>query len=375
LKISVIIPIYNVEKYLAECLDSCINQTLSDIEIICVNDKSPDSCAQILEKYQRNDSRIKVITHKKNRGLAEARNTGIINAKGEYLIFLDSDDMLTDCALEHLYNKAKNTNADIVFADYYTFYETLDSNYHKKAICNPSFIEFFSKFNEIFTLDDIYNQQDKEFLQKFLYDNIYTTCVWCKLFKTSVFKKNNILAPKLRCAEDFCMLKDYIYHSKIFSTINEVVMLYRKHENSFTSKKSSYVFSVFESYKHTIKMLKRTGYLNSEYTNIHKFYLDIYPAHYRFCPDSLIVKFWWRLHREIRKWNLKKINTNELTSAQKDILEFYGSCLPVFLFKTFSMLSKKPAFQKIEREFLKFFPYFLTYKKIGEINARLKEIK
>lgn len=113
-KISIIIPVYNVEKYLAECLDSCINQTLEDIEIICVDDCSPDNSIKILKEYQQKDSRIKIFRHKKNRNLGGARNTGIENATGEYICFVDSDDYIDTKACQILYNTIKELDVDLL---------------------------------------------------------------------------------------------------------------------------------------------------------------------------------------------------------------------------------------------------------------------
>lgn len=117
-KISIIIPVYNVEKYLAECLDSCINQTLKDIEIICVDDCSPDNSIKILEEYQQKDSRIKIIRHEKNRNLGGARNTGLENATGEYVWFVDSDDYIDTKACQILYGTIKKFDVDMLcFSD------------------------------------------------------------------------------------------------------------------------------------------------------------------------------------------------------------------------------------------------------------------
>ena len=113
-KISVIIPVYNVEKYLAECLDSCVNQTLRDIEIICVDDCSPDGSITILKKYAKKDSRIKIIRHETNMGLGAARNTGIANALGEYIWFVDSDDFIDMRACQILYDTACKNDADVL---------------------------------------------------------------------------------------------------------------------------------------------------------------------------------------------------------------------------------------------------------------------
>ena len=95
--ISIIVPVYNVEAYLPQCLDSLINQTYQDLEIICVNDGSTDGSLEILQKYQSKDKRIKVVSQK-NQGLSGARNTGISQATGEWIMFVDSDDyLLKDC--------------------------------------------------------------------------------------------------------------------------------------------------------------------------------------------------------------------------------------------------------------------------------------
>lgn len=111
-KVSVIVPIYNVEKYLARCLESLINQTLEDIEIICVNDGSTDNSADILTKFAEKDERIKVITQV-NSGLSEARNAGISASTGKFIAFLDSDDFVDLDFYEALYNSAIKNNCDI----------------------------------------------------------------------------------------------------------------------------------------------------------------------------------------------------------------------------------------------------------------------
>ena len=100
--ISIIIPIYNTEKYLEEWLQSIISQTYQKFEVICVNDASTDNSLKILEKYAQSDSRIKIINHKKNKGVATARNTGIKNTKSEYITFIDSDDKVAPTYLETL---------------------------------------------------------------------------------------------------------------------------------------------------------------------------------------------------------------------------------------------------------------------------------
>ena len=116
-KISIIVPVYNVEQYINRCIDSLLGQTLKDIEIILVDDGSPDQCPQICDEYARKDSRIKVI-HKKNNGLGYARNSGLELATGEYIAFVDSDDYVNINMYEKLYNETINNNFDIVYCGF-----------------------------------------------------------------------------------------------------------------------------------------------------------------------------------------------------------------------------------------------------------------
>lgn len=122
-KVSVIIPVYNVEKYLVECLDSVINQTLPDIEIICVNDGSTDLSPAVLSKYAQNDKRIKIL-NKENGGLSSARNAGLRIARGEYVCFLDSDDYIHWDALETLYAEASEKRLEVLSFLAETTYES-----------------------------------------------------------------------------------------------------------------------------------------------------------------------------------------------------------------------------------------------------------
>ncbi len=113
-KISIIVPCYNVEKYLARCLDSLIAQTFPDIEIICIDDKSTDRTLEILHSYAQHDNRITVIDFPENRGVAAARNIGLHRARGQYVGFIDPDDYIDADFYEKLYNKIESTNADLV---------------------------------------------------------------------------------------------------------------------------------------------------------------------------------------------------------------------------------------------------------------------
>ena len=128
-KVSVLVPVYNVERFLPRCLDSLIAQTLRDIEIVCVNDASPDRSAAILADYAARDPRIRIITKTANEGLMMARKTGYTDARGEYLCFCDSDDYMPADALESLYSEALSSGADITVGEMY-----LENNAHRHVL-------------------------------------------------------------------------------------------------------------------------------------------------------------------------------------------------------------------------------------------------
>ena len=117
IKVSVLVPVYNVERLLPRCLDSLLGQTLEEIEIVCVNDASPDSSAEVLARYAASDNRIRIITKTVNEGLMMARKTGYENARGQYLCFCDSDDYMPAEALSDLYRLATATGADIAVGE------------------------------------------------------------------------------------------------------------------------------------------------------------------------------------------------------------------------------------------------------------------
>ena len=142
-KVSVIVPVYNVEKYLRECLESLVNQTLKEIEIICINDGSDDSSLEVLNEYASKDSRFKIISQQ-NQGQGIARNKGIDIANGEYLQFVDPDDWVETNMLEKLYNFANKNNSNVVRFNY-SNYNDYSGKFKKNTIL-LLFIFYFNKF-------------------------------------------------------------------------------------------------------------------------------------------------------------------------------------------------------------------------------------
>lgn len=190
-KVSVIVPVWNVEKYIIKCLDSLVNQTLKEIEIIVVNDGSPDNSQKIIDKYvKKYPDKVKSFI-KENGGQGSARNLGIEKAKGEYISFVDSDDWLDTEALEKMYNLAKKNKSDIVICDMIDHYDNY-TIYHNCTKYNSVFEVTPSACNKIFKKELI---KDFRFLSKLWYEDFnFTTKI---LFNTD--KISNISEGFYHC--------------------------------------------------------------------------------------------------------------------------------------------------------------------------------
>ena len=213
--VSIIIPIYNNEKYLKQCIDSLINQTLSNIEIICVNDGSTDSSLSIVENYAQQDKRI-VIINQNNQGQSLARNKGMEVAQGEYIGFLDSDDWADTQMFEKLYKHAKQYHSDITMCSITTFDE---------------YTEKYSTTDPYMTLDLFPKSfENRLFSNKETFNFIFRICVtpWNKIYKTDFLRKNNIkFVEKLNYEDNVFSLETMLNTDKI-SIIKEPLVFYRK---------------------------------------------------------------------------------------------------------------------------------------------------
>ena len=213
--ISVIIPIYNVEKYLKKCIESVINQTYKNLEIILVNDGSTDNSKNIIDKYSLIDNRIKII-NKKNGGLSDARNAGIEIAKGEYITFLDSDDWIELDMYEKLYKYIKQENADIVQCSYQEVYNEEIYNQKIKA-----------EIKIISGKDSLYNLYGEH--------NVKTVVVWNKLYKIELF--NDIRFPKGKYHEDEFTTYKVLYKANKIVDCNLPLVYYRQRKGSIMNSK------------------------------------------------------------------------------------------------------------------------------------------
>jgi glycosyltransferase involved in cell wall biosynthesis len=212
--VSVIVPIYNVEPYLEKCLNSIINQTYKNLEIILVDDGSPDNCGKICDEYALKDKRIKVI-HKLNGGLSDARNAGLDIAAGEYIAFVDSDDYIAENMYEDLVGIAQKEAADIVISGFY-----------------------YIKKNGIFSYEKSLEELNKEdILYQFLSDN-YHSSVCSKFFKAKLFQK--LRFKHIRFEDLFIMPSLILAAEKISFTPKAYYYYLHTNETSLTSLKDAH---------------------------------------------------------------------------------------------------------------------------------------
>lgn len=245
--ISIVIPVYNVEDYLEQCLKSVINQDLNDIEIICVNDGSTDNSLKILKKFASKDKRIRVIS-KENGGQASARNLGIQEANGKYISFVDSDDFIKEDMFTKLYDVAETNDLDIAMCKV-ALYDNNSGNINHNAWYYK--LGVFENFNR-----KIFNHEDtREFTCEI------SVTPYNKIYKTSLLKENNILFPEGLIFEDEKFFYDVYLRANKVSIVDEFLYYYRVNRKGSTvdmSKDNDYSDMV-PIYKLIRQTFKETG--------------------------------------------------------------------------------------------------------------------
>ncbi len=220
-KVSIIVPVYNVEKYLKQALESAVNQTLNDIEIICVDDCSTDNSLNILKEYQLKDNRIKIIEQKENKGQGVARNIALDIASGEYIMFLDPDDWLELNACEIAYNQINRNKNDLVFFGTTTHIEKTRQNIYKDIRLQP-FSDYFNKSNvKLYEIGIPF---------------IKTFEIWYKIYNHSFIKQNQIKFSTERFGEEGDFSLKTIVLSDTASFIDKHLYNYRIRNSSVTTQ-------------------------------------------------------------------------------------------------------------------------------------------
>ncbi len=278
-EISVIVPVYNVEKYLSQCLESIINQTFSDIEIICVNDGSTDNSRQILEEYKLKDSRI-IIEDKANGGLSSARNAGLKAAKGRVISFVDSDDWIAPDMLEKLYNDMVFYNTDISICAVHLYDEI------SKTVDDDDGYYNLSKFNRTFDNRAFSYRDTKPFLTDI--------CVmaWNKLYRKSLIDKVNAKFPDGLIFEDGPFFYDLFFNTDRVSVVRDFLYYYRiNRKGSIVQNGGENLFDIIDIVNLMCDKAKNTSVWNDIKYDFFKRKADDIIYRYNLIEDNLKPRF------------------------------------------------------------------------------------
>lgn len=345
-KISIIIPMYKVEDFLEDCINSVINQTYKNLEIILVDDGSPDNCGKIADEYALKDDRIKSL-HKPNGGLSDARNFGMEYATGDYLMFADSDDMLTENACEVLVNKIESENADYIIGNYINCYE--DGTLWPNPVFN---IEKYKEFEL-----DIKDYKDSFF--------IMNSGVWNKIYRREFIEKLNLKFEIGLPAEDaifttYCFMKA----SKVFY-IPDKVYVYRQ-RGAATSISMNCTAKYFNGISKAYKII----YNNFKENNELGFYRFFYAKSmtymlYKFIDSQLLteeekievlsdMRWFYKVSKELNvpacQESLELIINKIIDGDYKDVIEI---CKVIAEVRTFMPQEIKETMSKPQAEMYK----------------------
>lgn len=308
---SIIVPVYNVEQYLKQCLDSIVKQTFEDFEVICINDGSTDNSFNILKEYARKDNRFKLISQE-NQGQGIARNKGIDIATGKYLLFVDPDDWIEANTLELIYKRAEKCQANVLQFDYDIY------NNSKKTHKYKNFYQIAKrKFGYNLKKYDYYNWQ---IFKKNMFREI-GFAVWNKAYLTSYIKKNNIRFAPSKIGEDHIFtIKSVILTHKVHY-LNSMLYHYRNRENSSVNCASNNNFSVFVNMQLLKTFLSENDLLNLLNAEFERYKIYNLIHHYSRIPADSTEKYLEEcaslLSKNEYKILLKKINHVSLSSGEK----------------------------------------------------------
>lgn len=287
-KVSIIVPVYNVHNYLNNCLESLVRQTYKNIEILLIDDGSTDGSGEICDEWAIKDARIKVF-HKENGGVSSARNVGITNATGEYLMAADGDDYCEETFVEKMHNAITNQNCDMALCSHYEEYTNKVINYETPYDTGVYDVEEI--FNALFLATK--NNETKKLF----------TAFWLGILKRSIIEKHN-----LRCdtnvtrEEDLLFFLDYIGYCKKIAILNECLYHYIQRESSLIH--TQYIAP-------TIPTIKSLLYIQEQFIKIAKKHnID----------ETLYMQSFLRLHLEQFLWQIINIYNLNSTSDKKEKL-------------------------------------------------------
>jgi glycosyltransferase involved in cell wall biosynthesis len=283
--ISIIIPVYGVEKYLEECIESILKQTFKDFELILVDDRSKDSSGQICDRYAATDDRIKVLHNKINSGPATSRNNGLDVAKGEYICFVDADDFIFEHYLESLYNTAVSENVRIVACNHVNYQDGATPVRNKKT--DPELVRYVDDMERI--LDDI------DHTERYV-------VLWNKIYHSSIWK--DLRLPDGKFSEDTYIFYKILDLCKEFVYIDEVLYARRLNESSVT---------------HAAYHMKNWNFVEAKCEQLEYFSKQKRQPCVEISYESVMHYFWWNIN-EMKKNGIS--NEETINKYRQKIKEY-----------------------------------------------------
>jgi glycosyltransferase involved in cell wall biosynthesis len=311
-KVSIIVPVYNVEKYIDKCLFSLVNQTLTGIQIIIVNDGSEDASEDIIMDYQRRYSDKITYVKKKNGGLSDARNVGIQYAIGEYIGCTDGDDYAEITMFEKMYNEAKRINADLVACDYY-------HEYPNKIIPKTG---------------EIYNREDILIKAK--------VSAWNKIIKSEIVKDTGIQYPIGLRYEDVEYFYKIALHIKKIGFVKEPLYYYVQRENSICHIQSEKNKDIFKILENVLVYYKKMGVYDQYEDQLEYVYLQellggtffrIVKISDKNLRNRILIENWRKLNDTFPNWKKNKILQSRIT-----LKDMYFKSINSFIYGIYSKL-------------------------------------
>lgn len=323
-KVSILVPIFNVEKYLKQCLDSVVNQTLKDIEIICINDGSTDSSPEIINSYAKNDPRV-VVLNKTNSGYGDSMNKGIEKATGEYIGIVESDDWVDVDMFENLYNLASKNDVDVVKSNFY-FYSGLGDTNKKFALVTAA--DANKVINPIETTSVFFPQ----------------AAIWTGLYKKSFLKKNNIgflPTPGASYQDTGFNFKVWASAKKAYLT-NEAYLHYRIDNDNSSVKSKGKIFAVVDELTDMYRFAKETKHFDQLKPILFQRKYEIYMWNYGRLTSGAAREFITHVSKELKEDQKNGLyDTSLLTRKEKTLFNLIFTSPTLFYLVKFGVGSKK----------------------------------
>lgn len=323
-KVSILVPIFNVEKYLRQCLDSVVNQTLKDIEIICINDGSTDSSPEIINEYAKNDSRV-VVLNKTNSGYGDSMNKGLEKARGEYIGIVESDDWVDVDMFENLYNIAVENKVDVVKSNFYFYSGLGDTN---KKFQLVSRVDSEKVINPLETISVFFPQ----------------AAIWTGLYKKSFLEKNSITflpTPGASYQDTGFNFKVWASAEKAYLT-NDAYLHYRIDNDNSSVKSKGKIFAVVDELTDMYRFAKETKHFEQLKPILFQRKYEIYMWNYGRLTSDAAREFIAHVHKELKSDKENGLyDTTFLTRREKTLFDLILTSPSIFYLAKFTTGSKK----------------------------------